>query len=59
MFKLALEKGSVDRDQVLTRIGIAQVHQSKMAEAKSSFAQISGDRKPVAKMWTAYIESRA
>lgn len=59
MFKLALEKGSIDRDQVLTRIGIAQVHQSKMAEAKSSFAQISGDRKPVAKMWTAYIESRA
>ncbi len=59
MFKLALDKGGVDRNQVLTRIGIAQVHQSKLAEAKEAFAQVSGDRAPVARMWTAYIESRA
>lgn len=59
MFELALQKGGVDRNQVLTRIGIAQVHQSKLAEAKSSFAQVSGAREPVARMWTAYIETRA
>lgn len=59
MFKLALDKGGVDRNQLLTRIGIAQVHQSKLAEAKNSFAQVSGDRKPIAQMWTAYIETRA
>lgn len=59
MFKLALEKGGLDRDQILTRIGIAQVHQSKLAEAKTSFGQVSGTRAPVARMWTAYIESRA
>lgn len=59
MFKLALNKGGVDRNQVLTRIGIAQVHQSKLNEAKDSFAQVSGERAPVARMWTAYIESRA
>jgi tetratricopeptide (TPR) repeat protein len=59
MFALALQKGGVDRDQVLTRLGIAQVRQQKLAEAKSTFAQISGTRGPVARMWTAYIQTRA
>lgn len=59
MFKLAMEKGGADRDQLLTRIGIAQVRQGKLEEAKATFTQVSGARAPVAQMWTAYIQSRA
>lgn len=59
MFKLALEKGGADRDQILTRLGIAQVHQNKYAEAQATFAQVAGSRATIAKMWAAYADSRA
>ncbi len=59
MFALALEKGGVDRDRALTRLGIAQSHQNKNAEAKATFAQVSGARAPVARMWTAYVDTQA
>lgn len=59
MYALALEKGGVDRDQLLTRLGITQVHQGKYGEARATFGQVSGARAPVARMWTAYVESRA
>ncbi len=59
MFALALQKGGVDRDRTLTRLGIAQAQQGKKAEAKATFAQVSGARAPVARMWSAYVESRA
>jgi len=61
LYQLALPKaGAADKDRVLTRIGIAQSDQGKYAEAQSTFAQItSGPRVPVAKMWTAYIKSKA
>jgi len=59
MYALALEKGGVDRDQMLTRLGISQVHQNKYAEARTTFGQVAGARAPVARMWTAYVESRA
>lgn len=59
MFKLALDKGGVDRDQALTRLGIAQVQQGKLADANTTFGQVSGARTVVAQMWQAYIESKA
>ena len=59
MYKLALERGGIDRDRALTRIGIAQVHQNKLAEARATFGQVSGNRAAIARMWTAYIESKA
>lgn len=59
MFQLALEKGGVDRDRALTRLGIAQAQQGKNDAAKASFTQVSGARAPVARMWTAYVESKA
>jgi hypothetical protein len=59
MYALALEKGGVDRDRALTRLGIAQAQQGKKAEASSTFGQVGGARTPVARMWTAYVESRA
>jgi tetratricopeptide (TPR) repeat protein len=59
MFALALQKGGVDRDRTLTRLGIAQAQQGKKAEAKATLTQVSGARTPVARMWTAFVESRA
>jgi len=54
MFALALQKGGIDRDQVLTRLGIAQVQQGKNAEAKATFAQVAGSRAALARMWALY-----
>ncbi len=58
MFKLALAKGGVDTDRVLTRLGIVQADQGKYAEARANFAKVSGSRKPIAAMWLAYIDSK-
>ena len=58
-FPLALTKGGVDRDAILTRLGMAQAQQAKYAEAKATFAQVSGARLPVAQLWTAYVDSKA
>jgi tetratricopeptide (TPR) repeat protein len=59
MYAMALQKGVPDRDRALTRLGIAQAQQGKKAEARASFEQVGGARAPVARMWTAYVESRA
>src|SRR5688572_25344819 len=59
MFALALQKGGVDRDRTLTRLGIAQAQQGKKAEASATLKQVGGARAPVAQMWSAYVESRA
>jgi tetratricopeptide (TPR) repeat protein len=59
MYALALQKSVPDRDRALTRLGIAQAQQGKKAEAKATFAQVGGSRVPVARMWTAFVDSRA
>ena len=58
-FKAALAKGGVDRDRVLTRIGIAQFDQGKYADAKASFTQVGGQRTAMAKLWLALIKQKA
>ncbi len=50
----ALGMEGVDRDEALTRLGIAQVGLEKYDEARSSFGQVSGNRLPIARLWTAY-----
>ncbi|OYW45203.1 MAG: hypothetical protein B7Z33_04930 [Sphingomonadales bacterium 12-68-11] len=59
MFRLATEKGGADRDRALTRLGIAQVQQGKLDAAKATFAQVAGARAPIARLWEAYIDSKA
>ena len=46
MYALALQKGGVDRDRTLTRLGIAQAQQGKKAEARATFEQVAGARAP-------------
>lgn len=48
-----------DRDEVLTRLGIAQVEQGKFDAASQTFAQVGGARSPIAKLWTAYVSEKA
>ncbi|MET1754545.1 hypothetical protein ABVV53_03600 [Novosphingobium sp. RD2P27] len=59
LYKLALPKAGAEKDRVLTRLGIAQADQGKYAEAQRTFAQVGGARAPVAKLWTAYVASKA
>ena len=49
----------VERDQVLTRLGIAQTGLGETAEAKATLAQVSGPRRAVARLWAAYAENNA
>ncbi len=58
MYALAIEKGGVDAETALTRLGITQVRQGKTAEAQATFAQISGARVPIAKMWSVYAATQ-
>jgi Tfp pilus assembly protein PilF len=60
MYQVALEKGGLkDREMVLTRLGIAQAKAGELEKARASFTQVAGSRAPVAKMWLAYIDTKA
>ncbi|OZA31967.1 MAG: hypothetical protein B7X92_13090 [Novosphingobium sp. 17-62-9] len=58
MYKMALEKGAIDKDRALTRLGIAQVDQDKFEEAKASFAQVTGPRAALARLWSAFATTQ-
>jgi hypothetical protein len=57
-FNAALGKGGVDKDRVLTRLGIAQYDQGNFAAAKATFAQVSGARTPLARLWLALLATK-
>lgn len=59
LYQIALAKPGVDQPRALTRLGIAQTDQGKYAEAQATFAKITGPRKPIADLWTAYAASKA
>ncbi|WP_068076458.1 hypothetical protein [Novosphingobium lentum] len=59
LYMLAVQKGGVDKDRALTRLGIAQSDEGKYAEAKATFAQVGGPRAPLAKLWTIYVDQKA
>lgn len=59
MYKMAIEKGGIDKDRALTRLGIAQIDQDKFEDAKASFAQVGGVRAPLARLWSAFATTQA
>jgi tetratricopeptide (TPR) repeat protein len=59
LYKAALGKSGVDKDRVLTRLGIAQFDQGKFADAKASFTQVGGQRAAMAKLWLMLVKSKA
>lgn len=55
----ALSMPGADTETLLTRLGIVQFDQSKYAEAKATFAKITGKRADIAKLWIAYADQKA
>lgn len=53
-YAMALGKPGVDTARVLTRLGIAQLDQGKTEEAKSTFLQVEGARRAIARLWDVY-----
>jgi len=49
----------VDRDLVLTRLGIGQIAIGSTAAAQENLAKVGGARAPIAKLWSAYAAQQA
>ncbi|MDE2436541.1 MAG: hypothetical protein KGM49_09800 [Sphingomonadales bacterium] len=58
LFQLALTKPGVDTAKALTRLGIAQTDLGQIAAAQATFAKVSGARKPMAQLWSAYAGTK-
>jgi hypothetical protein len=59
LYTIAVGKAGPESDRALTRLGIAQLDQGKVAEAQASFAKVQGPRKPIAQLWSAYAAQKA
>jgi hypothetical protein len=53
-YKIALTKPGVDTPRVMTRLGIAQLDQGKVADAQATFAKVEGARQAIAQLWSVY-----
>ncbi|MFA9200092.1 MAG: hypothetical protein ACEQR8_02740 [Cypionkella sp.] len=58
-YKTALGKPGVDAPRVMTRLGIAQLDQGKVAEAQATFAKVQGARQAIAQLWALYAAQAA
>ncbi|MET0337201.1 MAG: hypothetical protein ABW063_05500 [Caulobacter sp.] len=59
LYKLALQKGAVDKDRAYTRLGMAQFDQGKYAEARDSFTKVGGVRSTLARLWLTLVDQRS
>jgi hypothetical protein len=59
LYRLALQKGGVDADQVNTRLGIALARSGKPAEARTAFGAVTGARAEIAKFWLLWLDTSA
>lgn len=53
-YQKALDLPGVDRNEALTRLGMAQVGLGDYAAALETLAKVEGPRGPIAKLWIAY-----
>lgn len=58
-YQKSLELAGVDRNLVLTRLGIALIGAGDAAAARENFAKVEGVRMPLAKLWAAYATQQA
>lgn len=54
LYQRALDMPGVERNEALTRLGIAQIGIGEFDAARETLAQVSGNRMPIAKLWIAY-----
>lgn len=60
LYKLALQKGSVDANTANLRLGMALAKAGQAAEAKQAFGQVTtGPRAEIAKFWTLWVDQGA
>ena len=55
-YKMALQKGGVDMDQVNTRLGIALARSGQKDEARKYLSAVGGTRSDIAKFWLLYVD---
>ncbi len=55
-YKMALQKGGVDVDQVNTRLGIALARSGQKDEARKYLSAVTGPRADIAKYWMLYLD---
>ena len=55
----ALEMPNANTAMVMTRLGIAQFDQGKLAEAEATFNKVEGAREPIANLWAIYSTQQA
>lgn len=58
-YEKALTLAGVDRDLALTRLGIAQIGAGNADAARTTLAQVQGQRAPIAMLWSAYASQTA
>lgn len=61
LYRLAMQKGGVDADELNTRLGIALTKSGDIAGAKAAFAKVTkpGNRKTIADFWTLWLSSKS
>lgn len=59
LFKAAMTKPGIDKDQLNLQLGIAQTAAGDKAGAKASFEAVGGARTEVAKYWLLYLATQA
>lgn len=58
-YEKSLSLPDADRNTSLTRLGIAQIGAGNTDAAVATFKQVSGERSPIARLWSAYAEQQA
>ena len=58
-YEKSLGMDGVDREQALVRLGIAQTNMGEYAAAQATFAKVTGQRAPIARLWMTYAEQKA
>lgn len=59
LYKLALQKGSVDANEINTRLGIALAKSGDLAGARAAFQNVgAGARQDIAKFWLLWLDKQ-
>ncbi|MET0240917.1 MAG: hypothetical protein ABW184_13590 [Sphingobium sp.] len=59
LYRLAIQKGGVDANEVNTRLGIALTRSGDKEGAKAAFGAVTGPRKELADLWIALLNKTA
>lgn len=58
LYQLALDKGQIENDRALTRLGIANVDLGNYDAARDAFSKVQGPRKPLADLWMLWVDQK-